>query len=156
MSGDIDFIMTHSDGHSHRGFLQQLVRKLHAEAFLTEDLRLSLNHSIEGTEHGVDTYFGLCKFPGRLQRHRIDFKVYPFDQYPFGLVQWTGNDILNRRLRILAEKRGYKLDDHGLYPVIADGYGGKVKSPISVSCKSEREVFEKLGFPWLEPHQRNL
>jgi len=28
----------------------------------------------------------------------------------------------------LAEKRGYKLDDHGLYPVIADGYGGKVSS----------------------------
>lgn len=34
--------------------------------------------------------------------------------------------------------------------------GMQVKSPISVSCKSEREVFEKLGFPWLEPHQRNL
>jgi hypothetical protein len=32
----------------------------------------------------------------------------------------------------------------------------QVKSPVSVPCKSEREVFEKLGFPWLEPHERNL
>ncbi|KAG0611679.1 hypothetical protein M758_7G157800 [Ceratodon purpureus] len=155
-SSDMDFVVTHPDGHSHTGFLIELIRKLKDEDFLTEDLKLAIDHSTEGTDHGVDTYFGLCKYPGREQRHRIDLKAYPFDQYPFGLIAWTGNDILNRRLRILAESKGYKLDDHGLYPVISDVHGGRVKSPVSVPCKSEREVFEKLGFPWLEPHERNL
>lgn len=155
-SSDMDFVITHPDGHSHTGFLIALIKKLKEEDFLMEDLKIAIDHSTEGTDHGVDTYFGLCKYPGREQRHRIDFKAYPFDQYPFGIIAWTGNDILNRRLRILAESKGYKLDDHGLYPVISDAHGGRVKSSVSVPCKSEREVFEKLGFPWLEPHERNL
>ncbi|XP_073395430.1 DNA polymerase lambda isoform X2 [Physcomitrium patens] len=156
LSGDMDFVITHPDGHSHTGFLHELVRKLKSEDFLTEDLRIGIEHSTEGTDHGVDTWFGLCKYPGREMRHRVDFKVYPFDQYPFGLIAWTGNDILNRRLRLLAEAKGYSLDDHGLYPIVTDANGGKVKLSVSVPCKSECEVFEKLGFPWLEPHERNL
>ncbi|KAK1293132.1 hypothetical protein QJS10_CPB17g00587 [Acorus calamus] len=30
------------------------------------------------------------------------------------------------------------------------------KSSISLICKTEREVFDELGFPWLEPHERDL
>ncbi|KAG6510340.1 hypothetical protein ZIOFF_028350 [Zingiber officinale] len=29
-------------------------------------------------------------------RRRIDLKVYPRDRYAFGLIAWTGNDVLNR------------------------------------------------------------
>ena len=29
----------------------------------------------QDAEGGVDTFMGLCKFPGREQRHRIDIKV---------------------------------------------------------------------------------
>lgn len=29
----------------------------------------------QGTDSGVDTYFGLCTYPGRELRHRIDLKV---------------------------------------------------------------------------------
>jgi len=28
----------------------------------------------------------------------LRWQVYPRDIYPFGLIAWTGNDILNRRL----------------------------------------------------------
>lgn len=30
------------------------------------------------------------------------------------------------RLRIVAEAKGYKLDDHGLYPVVRDEHGNRV------------------------------
>lgn len=30
---------------------------------------------MQGTDAGVDTYFGLCTYPGRELRHRIDLKV---------------------------------------------------------------------------------
>ncbi|CAI5483816.1 unnamed protein product [Closterium sp. Yama58-4] len=112
-SGDMDFIITHPDGASHRGFLERLVSQLKLVGFLTEDLMVGTHHSQQphGEGKGVDTYFGLCKQTGREQRHRIDFKVvgaatgcwlvdgtvYPWEQYPFGLIQWTGNDVLNRR-----------------------------------------------------------
>ncbi|KAH8938471.1 hypothetical protein BDL97_16G084800 [Sphagnum fallax] len=154
--GDLDIVITHPDGHSHTGLMNELLAKLKNEGFLAEDLMHGHQHSTEGTDSGVDTYFGLCKYPGREQRHRIDFKIYPWEMYPFGLLAWTGNDVLNRRLRIVAEAKGYKLDDHGLYPVVRDEHGNRVKSGASVPCKSEREIFDTLGFPWLEPHARNL
>jgi hypothetical protein len=62
---------------SHKGLLPKLVARLKEMDFLTEDLLVGPSHSAEETDHGVDTYFGLCKYPGRELRHRIDFKVDP-------------------------------------------------------------------------------
>ncbi|KAI5437153.1 hypothetical protein KIW84_023323 [Lathyrus oleraceus] len=132
--GDIDIIITHPDGTSHKGFLPKFVKCLKDMNFLREDLIFS-THSEEvvlafafslpmGTDSGVDTYFGFCTYPGRELRHRIDLKVYPRDIYAFGLVAWTGNDVLNRRLRLQAESKGFRLDDTGLFPAI-QGSGGK-------------------------------
>ncbi|KAG8663303.1 hypothetical protein MANES_01G196700v8 [Manihot esculenta] len=154
--GDLDVVITHPDGKSHKGFLPRFVNHLKNMKFLREDLVFSI-HSEEGTDSGVDTYFGLCTYPGRELRHRIDFKVYPRDIHAFGLIAWTGNDVLNRRLRLLAESKGYRLDDTGLY-LATQASGGKRGAKASASLKfdTEKEVFDFLGFPWLEPHERNL
>ncbi|XP_057448411.1 DNA polymerase lambda isoform X2 [Lotus japonicus] len=154
--GDIDIIITHPDGKSHKGFLPKFVKHLKDMNFLREDLIFS-NHSEEGTDSGVDTYFGFCTYPGRELRHRIDLKVYPRDIYAFGLVAWTGNDVLNRRLRLEADSKGFRLDDTGLFPATM-GSGGKrgAKGSASLKFDTEKEVFDFLGFPWLEPHERNL
>ncbi|KAJ7556225.1 hypothetical protein O6H91_05G075100 [Diphasiastrum complanatum] len=74
-SGDMDMVITHPNGHSHKGLLRSLVQRLKEMNFLTEDLLVSVDHASEGSVEGVDTYFGLCKYPGRQQRHRIDFKI---------------------------------------------------------------------------------
>lgn len=154
--GDMDIVITHPDGKSHKGFLSKYVQRLKEMKFLREDLVFS-THSEEGTDSGVDTYFGLCTYPGRELRHRIDLKVYPRDIYAFGLVAWTGNDVLNRRLRLLAESKGYRLDDTGLF-IATHGSDGKrgARATTSVKLYTEKEVFDFLGFPWLEPHERNL
>ncbi|XP_011021634.1 PREDICTED: DNA polymerase lambda isoform X1 [Populus euphratica] len=154
--GDLDIVITHPDGKSHKGFLTRYVKRLKDMKFLREDLIFS-THSEEGTDSGVDTYFGLCTYPGQELRHRIDLKVYPRDIYAFGLVAWTGNDVLNRRLRLLAESKGYRLDDTGLFPA-TQASGGKRGARASASLRfdNEKEVFDFLGFPWLEPHERNL
>ncbi|GAA0169980.1 DNA-directed DNA polymerase [Lithospermum erythrorhizon] len=154
--GDMDIVITHPDGKSHVGFLSKFVKHLKDMKFLREDLIFSV-HSEEGTDHGVDTYFGLCTYSGRELRHRIDLKVYPRDIYAFGLIAWTGNDVLNRRLRLLAESKGFRLDDTGLFPAIqssSNKRGGK--GSASLKFHTEKEVFDFLGFPWLEPHERNL
>lgn len=92
----------------------------------------------------------------------------------------------NCRLRLLAESKGYRLDDTGLFPA-THGSDGKqviiwvfrifpllelpfvdysssamlillqgVKGSVSLKFDTEKEVFDFLGFPWLEPHERNL
>ncbi|KAG8366201.1 hypothetical protein BUALT_Bualt17G0051900 [Buddleja alternifolia] len=131
--GDMDIVITHPDGKSHIGFLSKFVKRLKDINFLREDLIFSV-HSEEGTDSGVDTYFGLCTYPGRELRHRIDFKVYPRDIHAFGLIAWTGNDVLNRRLRLLAESKGFKLDDTGLFPATQSS-GGKWGSKGTASLK---------------------
>ncbi|KAI4382574.1 hypothetical protein MLD38_008524 [Melastoma candidum] len=154
--GDMDMVISHPDGKSHKGFLKKYVKHLKDMGFLREDLIFS-THSEEGTDSGVDTYFGLCTYPGRELRHRIDLKVYPREIYAFGLIAWTGNDVLNRRLRLLAETKGFRLDDTGIFPV-THGSGGKrgFKGSATIKLYTEKEVFDFLGFPWLEPHDRNL
>lgn len=133
--GDMDIIITHPDGKSHKGFLARFVKHLKDINFLREDLIFS-THSEEGTDSGVDTYFGLCTYPGRELRHRIDLKVYPRSIYAFGLIAWTGNDVLNRRLRLLADSKGYRLDDTGLF-LATQSSGGKrgTKSNMSIVVK---------------------
>ncbi|XP_010543974.1 PREDICTED: DNA polymerase beta isoform X2 [Tarenaya hassleriana] len=154
--GDLDIVITHPDGQSHKGFLTKFVKHLKETKFLREDLIFS-THSEEGTDSGVDTYFGLCTYPGRELRHRIDLKVYPRDIYAFGLIAWTGNDVLNRRLRLLSESKGFRLDDTGLFPTTrSSGRKRGEKAMASLRFETEKEVFEFLGFPWLEPHERNL
>ncbi|XP_076903698.1 DNA polymerase lambda isoform X2 [Bidens hawaiensis] len=153
--GDMDIIITHPDGKSHIGFLSKYVNHLKDMNFLREDLVFSI-HSEQGTDSGVDTYFGLCTYPGRELRHRIDLKVYPKDIYPFGLIHWTGNDVVNRRMRILAESKGFRLDDNGLFPATHGSSGKRVSGSTSLKFDSEKEVFDFLGFPWLEPHERNI
>ncbi|KAK2636389.1 hypothetical protein Ddye_031181 [Dipteronia dyeriana] len=154
--GDLDIVITHPDGKSHKGFLSRFVKRLKDMNFLREDLIFS-THSEEDSDSCVDTYFGLCTYPGRELRRRIDLKVYPRDIYAFGLIHWTGNDVLNRRLRLLADSKGYRLDDTGLFPA-THGSGGKKGAKASTSLKfgTEKEVFDFLGFPWFEPHERNL
>ncbi|CAA7020736.1 unnamed protein product [Microthlaspi erraticum] len=148
--GDLDIVITHPDGQSHKGFLTKFVKRLKEINFLREDLIFS-THSEEGTDSGVDTYFGLCTHPGQELRRRIDFKVYPRDIYAFGLIAWTGNDVLNRRLRLLAESKGYRLDDTGLFPATQGA-----RATASLKLATEKQVFDFLGFPCLEPNERNL
>ncbi|GKV22817.1 hypothetical protein SLEP1_g32639 [Rubroshorea leprosula] len=62
-----------------------------------------------------------------------------------------------KRLRLLADSKGYRLDDTGLFPT-THGSGGKrgTRAITSLKLYTEKEVFDFLGFPWLEPHERNL
>src|SRR3989338_702853 len=60
------------------------------------------------------------------------------------LIAWTGNKQHNIALRTLAEKKGWMLNDYGLWH-------GK----ILLASKTEEEVYKKLGIDWIPPEIRN-
>ncbi|GBG89007.1 hypothetical protein CBR_g48616 [Chara braunii] len=152
--GDIDFVISHPDGNSHRGLLAKLVARLTDIQFISDGLQDRSRGPQAPGHYEVDTYMGLCKLQGARHYRRIDIKVYPIRAHPFGLLHFTGNDIFNRRIRELAKKKGYKLNDHGLFPTV--GEGQNIRSGTeSIPCATEREILEKLGMPYLEPHERN-
>ncbi|KAL3689136.1 hypothetical protein R1sor_015445 [Riccia sorocarpa] len=148
--GDIDLVITHPDGHSHKGLLARLLGRLQELEFLVP----FSSSMAESSTHKVDTYLGICKHPQYPLYRRIDFKVYPKDSYAFALVSFTGNDVLNRRIRYLARTKGYKLSDQGLYTRVGKHKDAQA-SEVSIPCETEEEIFEKLGLPYPEPHQRN-
>jgi len=80
----------------------------------------------------------------------------PWKERGAALVYFTGNDIFNRSLRLLASKKGMGLNQRGLWKDTMRGPGRvKITRGTLVASESEEEIFSILGVPWRPPHLRN-
>ena len=73
-----------------------------------------------------------------------DLWVLPAESYGAALIAWTGNKAHNIHLRTLAKRKGFSLDDYGLF-----------KGTHMVAGKSEEEVYRKLGMEFIPPEIRD-
>ena len=149
-SGDVDMILTDMTlDECEVDLLDRLVQRLKTEGLITDTLRLSTVHE---SKTGHNTFYGICRLnTGHLYR-RIDIKVFPRHELPFALLQWTGNDILNRSMKIYTKRRGLRLTDKALIPCIWPPGAEWVGTPIP--CKTEKEVFAFLGLEYIKPEDR--
>ncbi|KAK7420482.1 hypothetical protein QQZ08_010399 [Neonectria magnoliae] len=162
-SGDIDFIVTKPNTESSgdlRPALDELVRRLEADKFLVARLASSRAAS-EGSK-----WHGCCVLPRlvggfndddsyRATWRRIDFLLVPESEMGAALLYFTGNDIFNRSMRLLASKKGMRLNQRGLYKDVMRGpQRAKVTEGELVEGRDERRIFEILGVKWREPHER--
>uniref|UniRef100_A0A1E1XQK5 DNA polymerase n=1 Tax=Amblyomma sculptum TaxID=1581419 RepID=A0A1E1XQK5_AMBSC len=109
MCGDVDVLITHPDGRSHKGVLCRILQILHESAFLTDDL--AVPHEGDNSK-----YMGVCRLPGTGSKHRrLDIFVVPQEEFACSLLAFTGSAHFNRSMRLLARRRGMSLNDHGLY-----------------------------------------
>jgi DNA polymerase (family 10) len=69
------------------------------------------------------------------------------EEKPFAMLHYQGPVSFNMRVRAVAKKLGYKLNQYGLTPV-----GANVGAPPKLA--SERDVLDFLGITWKEPHER--
>lgn len=76
----------------------------------------------------------------------IDADIWAISSKSFGsaLISETGNRQHNIALRTLAEKKGWLLNDYGIWN------GKKL-----LASKTEEEVYKKLGMDWIPPEIRN-
>lgn len=72
-----------------------------------------------------------------------DLWVLPLEDWGAALLGWTGNKAHNIHLRTIAKRKGYTLDDSGLYR-------GKKR----VAGKTEEDIYQKLGMKWIPPEMR--
>ncbi|KAK7738528.1 hypothetical protein SLS53_006048 [Cytospora paraplurivora] len=169
-SGDIDFIVTKKGTHSSEElnpFLDRLVTNLMKMGFLTAELA---SHNSYGSRHNKDgngsKWHGCCvlpRIPGSSNDNdqyrpiwrRIDFLLVPESEYGAALIYFTGNDIFNRSIRLLASKKGMRLNQRGLYRDVMRGPGREKKTEGElVEGRREKKIFEILGVKWREPHER--
>ncbi|KAM6066805.1 DNA polymerase lambda isoform 4-T8 [Chlamydotis macqueenii] len=149
--GDVDVLVTHPDGQSHRGVFSKLLESLHRSGFLTDDL-------VSQEDNGDQKkYLGVCRLPGPAQRHRrLDIIVVPYSEFACALLYFTGSAHFNRSMRALAKTKGMSLSEHALSSAVVRGPGGvKVASGHTLPTPTERDVFLQLGLPYREPSERD-
>ncbi|KAK4128864.1 hypothetical protein N657DRAFT_660406 [Parathielavia appendiculata] len=168
-SGDIDIIVTKKGTNSSAElvpFLEELVAILTRKGFLVATLA-ALHAHRPGKDGPGSKLLGCCVLPrestddesgGAPRRQiwrRIDFLLVPESEYGAALIYFTGNDIFNRSMRLLASKKGMRLNQNGLYKEIMRGRNRvKVTEGELLEGRDEKRIFELLGVKWREPWER--
>lgn len=165
-SGDIDLIVTKQGTSSTRElvpFLNKLVKTLTEESFLT--VALASHHDKADEVDGGSKWHGCCvlpegAFPGPKGEYkpiwrRIDFLVVPQSEIGAALLYFTGNDIFNRSIRLLARQKGMRLNQRGLFSdVLRNRDSTKITEGTLLEARDEKKIFAILGVRWREPHER--
>ena len=81
-------------------------------------------------------------FTGGLQ---VDLRAVPVESWGAALQYFTGSKAHNIKLRELAIKKGYKLNEYGLF---------KMDTDEKVAGRTEEEIYNALGLPWIPPTMR--
>ena len=152
-SGDIDMIITRPGAslpQLRTIVFDTLVPTLFKADFLKVSLATMRSNDASGTKwHGAS-----CLPESKIWR-RMDFLVVPEYEMGAALLYFTGNDIFNRSMRLLARKKGMRLNQKGLYKDVKRGRRGeKLNEGTLVEGRSEKKIFEVLGVPWREPRER--
>ncbi|KAL0936564.1 DNA polymerase [Colletotrichum truncatum] len=160
-SGDVDFIVTKKGTRSTSdliSFLNELIRILEAQKFLVARLASSRDEADGSKWHGccvLPKIKGINDHNYQKIWRRVDFLLVPETEIGAALIYFTGNDIFNRSMRLLASKKGMRLNQRGLYKDVMRGPGRvKLTEGELVEGQDEKKIFEILGVKWREPHER--
>jgi len=76
---------------------------------------------------------------------QVDLRVVEAKSYGAALQYFTGSKEHNVTLRSLAIKKGYKLNEYGLFDKSSEQF---------IAGKTEEEIYKKIGLPYIEPELR--
>ena len=79
---------------------------------------------------------------------QIDLRVIPLESWGAALQYFTGSKAHNVRLREEAVRKGFKINEYGLFRVAKNG------KEMRVAGASEEEIYERLGFRYIPPELR--
>ena len=150
-SGDVDFIVTKPDAtieNLRTIILDRVIPKLFDKGYLK--VGLATTDKVDGSK-----WHGAAALPGTTVWRRIDFLLVPWDEIGAALIYFTGNDIFNRSIRLLASKKGMRLNQRGLWKDVMRGRNReRITQGTLVEGKDEKKIFELLGVPWRPPEHR--
>jgi DNA polymerase IV len=153
-SGDIDCLifMEGADiAHIRTLMLDTVVPGLMEQGFLK--VALAAGHS---SCDDSSKWHGASALAGSEVWRRIDLLFVPGDELGAALLYFTGNDLYNRSLRLLASTKGMRLNQHGLYEGVMRGPGRKrINDGTLVESRDEKRILEILGVPYLPPEGRD-
>jgi len=78
---------------------------------------------------------------------QADLRVFSPESWGAGLFYFTGSKSYNIEMRKIAIKKGYKLNEYGLF---------EKKTGKMIAGKTEEEICKKLGVKYLNPEKREI
>jgi DNA polymerase IV len=153
-SGDIDCIIFREGAdivHIRTLMVDTVIPNLMTQDFLKVGLATGHRSSDDSSK-----WHGASALPGNKVWRRIDFLFVPWAELGAALIYFTGNDIFNRSIRLLASKKGMRLNQHGLYKDVMRGpRRQRITEGTLLEAHSEKRIFEILGVPYRSPEERN-
>ncbi len=83
---------------------------------------------------------------------QVDLRVLEKARWGTALNYFTGSQAHNIRMRELALKNGYSLNEHAFSTVDKDG--NIIEDAPKILCATEEEVYATVGLPWIPPELR--
>ncbi len=74
---------------------------------------------------------------------QVDLRVVPNESYGAALVYFTGSKAHNIAIRRIAQNKGLKLNEYGVF-----------KDDKRVAGETEESVYKAIGLPWIPPELR--
>ena len=134
-SGDIDVLLY---SNKNINYLEKFITRLKNQKFLIAHL----------TEGGDTKYMGIAQYKLGIPC-RIDIRYVKKEYLPSSILYFTGSGDFNKNMRVYANKKGFKLNEYGLYKMRSDKSQG-----LKMKLKTEKEIFEFLKIPYVEPKNR--
>lgn len=152
--GDIDILLTKEDAQYEE--LETALSKL----LISLEKRNFVQCTLAGRHSQRGEWMGATSVPGDPTWRRMDILLVPYEEMGAASIYYTGNDLFNRSLRLLANKKGYRLNEHGLFHDALPSRANEKRVDYSpadlVESRDERRIFEVLDVPYCHPTKRNV
>ena len=131
-SGDIDLLLKADKKTTYNAFIDTLKK----DDYLVEDLA-----------RGSKKYMGMGKGIDTDSCRRIDIMYTKPEEYPFAVLYFTGSGDFNVRMRDDALKMGYTMNEYSIKHT-------DTKQIVDKKFTTEKEIFDFLGYQYLNPEDR--
>lgn len=166
---DADVLYCHKDRRITTSVAMLLVDALNKAGILVENLRGHAGKpgfrawryqpppsSHAQHEFAHDVVLTTCRLPaeGDLSTGkvvRVDFVgVRKRDEWPFATLSWSGSTLFQRELRRWCkDEHNWIINAHGLFD-----FDTKKAVQRSTACRTEHDIFDAIGVPYLAPYER--
>jgi len=96
---------------------------------------------------GETKYSGLISLSKKDIVRRLDIRLVPYESYYSALLYFTGSKLFNQTIRGIAKKKGFLLNEYGLYKLTKT-------HKIKLNITSEEDIFKKLKIKYVLPNKR--
>lgn len=142
-SGDIDILLYHDAIKDEKtakksNYLTLFLKLLISKKFITDNLTAIDNPT---------KYMGFCKFKD--YHRRIDIRLIPKNSVGSAMLYFTGSGEFNKSMRTYALKKGFTINEYGIYKLKPNGEKG-----LKIRTKTESDIFKALKLDYVDPVDR--